>query len=158
MRLYDRKNIDFNKMKKTPDLFKVRATVQLEFCWMVPGLLILRVALLGLPDETDPRRGSLKKGPHWKLSSVLCGLEDRKMTLNWCEWYPESRGSRKKRGEGGSKLTWHLHYSLGCQASCLQCWRWTLKATPQGSWHHSVAQLSFAVSQPCRLDTEELPG
>lgn len=86
MRLYAHKNIDFNKMKKTPDLFKVGATVQLGFCCMVPGLLILRVALLGLPGEIDPRRGSLKKGPRWELSSVLCGLEGRKMTFNWCEW------------------------------------------------------------------------
>lgn len=86
MRLYAHKNIDFNKMKKAPDLFKVGATVQLGFCCMVPGLLILRVALLGLPGEIDPRRGSLKKGPRWELSSVLCGLEGRKMTFNWCEW------------------------------------------------------------------------
>lgn len=123
MRLYDHKNIDFNKVKKIPDLFKVRATVQLGFCWMVPGLLILRVALLSLPDETDPRRGSLKKGPHWKLSSVLCGLEDRKMTLNWCEWYSEFRGSRKKeRGrEGGgvesSPSTWTISWVVRPLAS-----------------------------------------
>lgn len=49
-------------MKKTPDLLKVGATVQLGICWVVPGL-ILRVAFLGLPDEIDLRRWVLEEEP-----------------------------------------------------------------------------------------------
>jgi hypothetical protein len=52
----------------------------------MPGLLILRAALLGLPDEIDLRGRVLEEEPSWKLSSVLCGLEDRTMTLRCCEW------------------------------------------------------------------------
>jgi hypothetical protein len=65
----------------------------------------------------------------------------------------QSSEDPEKGREGGREGDEQAHLALELLPGFMP-----LASSLQGSRHHSVAQLGFTVSQPCRLDTEELPG